>query len=100
MDGLNLKLQFGRGDDEVRRRLLEMAHGGRELFAAAPPVLDPKWGATIWRSVLLTPEDYLGTYSDLEHRLKERWDDFLRGPFRQLSEVVKRQEWIRETEAI
>jgi hypothetical protein len=96
LDRLNLKLQFGRGDDEVRRWVLEMAHEDRELFAAAPLVLDPEWGATIWKMPLLTREDYLEcTYLDLEHVLRERWSDFLKGPFRHLSETVRSQEWMQ-----
>jgi hypothetical protein len=91
-----LKLEFGPGDDDVRHRLLEMAHEDTKLFAVAPPAPDSEWVTTIWRMPLLTQEEYVnGAYSDLEHLLRERWDNFLKGPFRQLSETVRHQEWMR-----
>jgi hypothetical protein len=94
LDRLNLKLQFG-GDEELRVRLLEMAREDPELFAA-PPIPNPQGLTTIWRMPLLIREDYLeNTYSVLEHLLRERWGGFLKGPFRQLSESVRLQDWMR-----
>jgi len=67
VDSLGLKLEFGPGDDDVRHRLLEMAHEDPELFAVAPPIPDPKWVTTIWTMPLLTQEAYLeGADSDRE----------------------------------
>ncbi len=101
VDSLGLKLEFGPGDDDVRHQLLEMAHEDPNLFAVAPPIPDPNWVTTIWRMPLLTQENYLeGTHSDLERLLQERWDSFLEGPLHQLTESVRRQEWMRRPDAM
>ncbi len=101
VDSLGLRLEFGPGDDDIRHRLLEMAHDDPELFAVAPPIPDPKWVTTIWWMPLLTREDYLeGTNSDLERLLRKSWNNFLKGPLRQLTESVRRQQWVRGMDAV
>jgi hypothetical protein len=100
VDSLSLKLEFGPGDDDVRHSLLEMAHGDPKLFAVAPPTPDPAWVTTIWKTPILNQGEYMeGTYSDLEDLLRKRWDNFLKDPFRQLTEAVRLQEWMR-TDAV
>lgn len=100
LDSLDLKLEFGLGDDEVRRRILEMAHEAPELFAAAPPAPNPEWVTTIWRFPLLTREAYLeGTDSFRECLLRERWDIFLKEAFPRLSDTIGQQQWIWNTDA-
>jgi hypothetical protein len=101
VDSLGLKLEFGPGDDDVRHRLLEMAREDPELFAVAPPAPDPTWVTTIWRMPLLTREAYLeGVDSDRERLLRERWNAFLMEVFPQISDAVRRQEWIWRTDAV
>lgn len=100
LDSLDLKLEFGPGDDEVRRRLLKMAHEDPELFTGAPPTPDPEWVTSIWRMPLLTREAYLeGKDSDRERLLREHWNGFLGEAFPQLSSAIKRREWIWNTDA-
>lgn len=100
LDSLDLKLEFGPGDDEVRRRLLEMAHEDPKLFTGADTTPNPEWVTAIWRMPLLTREAYLeGKDSDRERLLREHWNAFLGEAFPQLFSAIKRQEWIWNTDA-
>lgn len=100
LDSLDLKLEFGPGNERCRHRLLKMAHTDPDLFSVAPAYPDPEWVTIIWRLPFLTREEYLdGTDSHREDLVRRRWYAFLREVLPQLSAAIRRQEWIRNANA-
>jgi hypothetical protein len=93
-----LSLIIGPGPLEIRQRLMELASSHQTLKPAYKAL--GKSFNTIYTRNWLTSKDYEnGSVEDLEGKIKTRWDQFIKGEFIIIRDIILKQDWINETVA-
>ncbi len=96
-DDLNLMLQLGPGDEEVRNKVLNMAHEHPDVFGAAPGSLHRI--TSLWEKPILTPEQYEDAAdTDLGDEIRRHWTDFLREDLPRIDAALRGESWIWESD--
>src|SRR5215204_1573408 len=95
MESLEVWLQLGPGNADIRSRLFSMAHRNSTVFEDVPDSLSEE--IQFLEYPLLTPE-LLQTLSDeeREREIRKRWDEFVDKTLPRIEEALKREAWIWE----
>ncbi len=96
-DRLDLVLQVGPGDEEVRNRVLNMAHDHPDVFGAAPGSLHQI--TSLYEKSMLTPEFYEdATDEDREEEIRRHWTEFIQDDLPRIQAALSEEEWIWESD--
>jgi hypothetical protein len=91
---LVLYLIIGPGPNEIRQKILDMAHAHTPLLRPAQHALGKKWN-TIYTRNFLTVKDYEETTAEeIESEINKKWQQFMEHDLPQIMSFIKSENWI------
>ncbi len=95
-DKLQLQLQFGPGDEEIRDKLFDIARDNQAVFNNASAPLERE--TAIFSRSVLTSEFYVDAVdADRGREIRKQWSDFLENDLPRIDAALKQERWIWES---
>jgi GNAT superfamily N-acetyltransferase len=96
VDRLALHFLIGPGPNDIRQRILDMAHAHTPLLRPSQHALGKKWNAIFVRPILLAKDYEDTTAEEIEVEIRKKWLQFIEHDLPQITSILKSESWIWE----